>query len=45
LKNQYNIPKPSHAVASLRLIATEDEDNMITEMSEAAVKYKFMVQD
>jgi hypothetical protein len=44
MKNRYNIPSPSHAVASLGL-ATEDKDNMIIEMSETTVKFQFMIHD
>jgi hypothetical protein len=45
VKNRYNIPKPSHAVASLEMLAIEDDDNMIIKLSETAIKYKFMIQD
>jgi len=41
----YNMPSPSHAVASLGLLATEGEGKMIIEMSETAVKFQFMIHD
>jgi hypothetical protein len=45
MKNRYNVPSPSHAIASLGLLAIEDEENMIIEISETTVKFQFMIHD